>query len=262
MSKRGRSPALYEKIRSHMGTAAPAVEPMELPTPLSPPPASPASPGLHRPMPSALGGGMPSALGGGRIVRVPIGYAWLAGAGVAMIVILTYVMGYSRGEQAGRSSLDSAMAERLQADELLRGTTDPLNAPAGQGGEARPPTSAARGQPAGEPKASGASGGGGGGGGAGDPRQPGLNYFTLMHAKKAGAERFIDFCRERGLDAHAVPVNNGRSFQVIVLPGHAGSERSSEAVKRLEQQITRVSSQWRERTREVLRPYPAKYAGP
>lgn len=248
MSKRGRSPALYEKIRSHMGTAAPAVESIEHPTPLSPPPASPASLGLHR--------HIPSALGGGRIVRVPIGYAWLAGAGVVMIVILTYVMGYSRGEQAGRSSLDSAMAERLQADELLRGTTDPLNAPLGQGGDARPPTRADRDEAAGESKASAAAGG------AGDPRQPGLNYFTLMHAKKAGAERFIDFCRERGLDAHAVPVNNGRSFQVIVLPGHAGSERSSEAVKRLEQQITRVSSQWREQTREVLRPYPAKYAGP
>jgi hypothetical protein len=235
MSKRGHGPALYEKIRSHVGTAAPAAEPMEHPTPV-----------VHQ--------RLPSALRGDRIVRVPIGYAWLAAACVVVIVILIYVVGYSRGEQAGRRSLDSAMAERLQTDELLRDTTDPLNAPVGQGGDSLSPARGDREEAVPGSRASAAP--------VGDPRKPGLNYFVLMHAKKAGAERFVDFCRERGLDAYAVPVNNGRSFQVIVLPGHAASERSSEAVKRLEQQITRVSSQWREQTREVLRPYPAKYAGP
>lgn len=80
---------------------------------------------------------------------------------------------------------------------------------------------------------------------AGDPRQAGLSYFVLCSTLEANALRVVDFCRSKGLDAYVVPDQNGRLREVTVLPGFEAGERSSSAIKELEERIRKVGVSWK-----------------
>ncbi|MFM7259409.1 MAG: hypothetical protein ACKO3W_02280, partial [bacterium] len=75
---------------------------------------------------------------------------------------------------------------------------------------------------------------------AGDPRQIGLQYFVLCSTLEPNAIKVVEFCRSKGLDAYVVPDQNGRLREVTVLPGFASGERSSPAIKDLEERIRKV----------------------
>ena len=80
---------------------------------------------------------------------------------------------------------------------------------------------------------------------AGDPRQAGLSYFVLCSTLEANALKVVDFCRSKGLDAYVVPDQNGRLREVTVLPGFEAGERSSPAIKELEERIRKVGVSWK-----------------
>jgi hypothetical protein len=80
---------------------------------------------------------------------------------------------------------------------------------------------------------------------AGDPRQSGLSYFVLCSTLEANALKVVDFCRSKGLDAYVVPDQNGRLREVTVLPGFEAGERSSPAIKELEERIRKVGVSWK-----------------
>ena len=75
-----------------------------------------------------------------------------------------------------------------------------------------------------------------------DPRQAGLQYCVIASVLESNAERLVQFCRERGLDAWVVPDHNGRLREITVLPGIPKSESKGAAAKALEVRIRKVGA--------------------
>ena len=56
-----------------------------------------------------------------------------------------------------------------------------------------------------------------------NPIIPGYHYLVIMETNEDGAQRLVAFCREHGLDAHAVRRHNAPNFFVVLLPGYESS---------------------------------------
>lgn len=83
-------------------------------------------------------------------------------------------------------------------------------------------------------------------GNASDPREPGLNYYRLT-AMPAGAEevgRIIAFLSENGVDAAAIPIQNGRSVKMVALRGFA-RPLSDPAAQQFEQRLRSLGRKWK-----------------
>lgn len=78
-----------------------------------------------------------------------------------------------------------------------------------------------------------------------DPRQSGLNYFVVASVLEANADKIVQFCRDRGLDAWVVPDHNGRLREITVLPGVPKSELEGARAKALKARILKVGLQWK-----------------
>jgi hypothetical protein len=171
-----------------------------------------------------------------RAVRVPIGFVFIAAAGVIVLIILAYLLGAQRGRDAAEAEFD----DRLLAGGAA-GVSDPLVEGAPGGGApsefplsgtnelrapASPPDSADWG-----PLES-------------DPRSPGLYYFIIAETIPSGAHRLASFCRDHGLEAYVIESNNASRRRVIVLPGLPTNVRTHPDVRRLENEILRVGELW------------------
>jgi hypothetical protein len=178
-----------------------------------------------------------------------------------------YFIGHARGERVGRAA--SALAEREAEAKALAAAGEAVGdvgAQQGSTSQATTPENALRnGLPrgAGNTAATAATGQSAQGGAsqttlgsAGsedlgpmpegvDPRKSGLQYFILCSTLEANALKVVAFCRARGLDAFVVPDQNGRLREVTVLPGFGPSERSSPAIRELEERIRRVGVLWK-----------------
>ena len=78
-----------------------------------------------------------------------------------------------------------------------------------------------------------------------DPRQSGLNYFVVASVLEANADKMVQFCRDRGLDAWVVPDHNGRLREITILPGVPKSELDGARAKALKARILKVGLQWK-----------------
>jgi len=78
-----------------------------------------------------------------------------------------------------------------------------------------------------------------------DPRQSGLNYFVVASVLEANADKIVQFCRDRGLDAWVVPDHNGRLREITILPGVPKSELEGARAKALKARILKVGLQWK-----------------
>ena len=78
-----------------------------------------------------------------------------------------------------------------------------------------------------------------------DPRQAGLQYCVIASVLEANADKLVQFCRDRGLDAWVVPDHNGRLREITVLPGIPKSELKGELAKSLEARIRKVGALWK-----------------
>ena len=80
-----------------------------------------------------------------------------------------------------------------------------------------------------------------------DPRQSGLNYFVVASVLEANADKIVQFCRDRGLDAWVVPDHNGRLREITILPGVPKSELEGVRAKALKARIQIGRASCRER---------------
>lgn len=181
-----------------------------------------------------------------------------------VVVVLVYQLGVSRGSQQGDSAVSPKQASASEIELPLgeavgagrRDPTPEAREAGGSGGTAQGTgggTTAARGSQGASENQSAAAGSGDseGGGALGpmprgiDPRQAGLNYFVLASVLEANADKMVQFCRERGLDAWVVPDHNGRLREITVLPGLPKSELEGARAKALKARILKVGLQWK-----------------
>jgi hypothetical protein len=172
---------------------------------------------------------------------------------VALIVI-AFLLGVSRGERIGRLAAEAELAGGAPAGASAGGASvGGAQRLSGAQGQATPENqsasalaqsgaSGAPAEPAGGADFSGTAAIDRGLGPmpAGDPRRDGLQYFVLCSTLEPNALKVVEFCRSKGLDAYVVPDQNGRLREVTVLPGFATGERSSPAIKELEESIRKV----------------------
>jgi hypothetical protein len=178
---------------------------------------------------------------------------------VLAAIVTAYMFGVSVGVSRGRSAAEqSASTESGGSPSIASGPsattprpsdgsrtpTTPENSAAN--GPAVPPSGLASNAGTAENSAAASSANAAlGPAAAGDPRQAGLSYFVLCSTLEANALRVVDFCRSKGLDAYVVPDQNGRLREVTVLPGFEAGERSSSAIKELEERIRKVGVSWK-----------------
>jgi hypothetical protein len=220
MAKRN-SPALYELIRHHSGERVPQAH-------------------THEPEPGRSVPMLPSAswLQPGRVIQVPVGYLFVAIAGVLILVILFYTIAYHRGVQAERMAFEAEYGP-VTTTERAGPVLDPLtrqNAATGVTSEARRDSQLRAPAQADAARAWGPI--------ASDPRQRGMAYFILAETTESGATRLAEFCRERGLEAYVVSGHNVRLRRVIALPGIPPDRVTGEQARSLRQQIHDVGRDW------------------
>ena len=181
----------------------------------------------------------PGLASAGRSVRVPIGYLWLAGGVLLVIVVGSFSAGYLRGEQVGTTAWEEDWLAS-QGASLPHPVPPPEVAAPGPEALQPPPTAieaAAAIKGAAAPPAWGPI--------TSDPRVAGHNYFVLIHTRRDDAISLAQFCRDLGVEAYVVRAKNVSLFRVIALPGYAKGERSSEAVLALERRIEKVARNWK-----------------
>ena len=250
MATKPTQPALYEKMRTRLGSAEPisTVEPKVAPLPIDPPEVS------------------GSWLQAGRSVRLPVGYVIVGSAIAFVVVLVAYIAGHQRGQTTERGRLEQQLAgSAVLASDLE--TLDPLVEPASSDGRGVlsyvPPGST---QPnarsnAGvrtsvptswgpvEPKS--------------DPRTKGQTYFVLAETNQPGALKLAEYCRANGLETYVVLAKNSRR-QVIAFPGFQRSSRMNPEVKALEAQIHAIGAKWKKNERgdsDLSDAYPLTHNG-
>jgi hypothetical protein len=77
-----------------------------------------------------------------------------------------------------------------------------------------------------------------------------------METSRAGAERFVKFARERGLETYMVSSNN-RTFRVFALPGFA--DRQSPQALALREEVLRIGRIWQQQERASRNPLGDSY---
>ncbi len=244
MAKRRTNPALYELIQARQGNRAAAPTPDPEPTAVAP--TTSESIGWFSP---------------GRTIRLPVGYLFLAAAGLILLGVFAYMFGYQHGERATELQFGD-LADRTGAIPSAQIAQDPMATDSRAGGGS--PRSATYG-PAVRRSSTGSmvTNAGRWGPIQSDPREAGLNYFILIHTQRENAIKLANFCRNESLEAYVVKAKNMNQYQVIVLPGYRKGARELEQIRDLERRIKAVTRMWKLRInpRDDLSYYPDRYDG-
>ncbi len=96
-----------------------------------------------------------------------------------------------------------------------------------------------------------------------DPREPGKNYFILIHTQRDSAVRLAQFSRDHGVEAYVIRAKNLSLYKVVARPGYNRGERSADFVQALERRIVEVFRRWNLQVnpRDDLAHYPEKFEG-
>lgn len=199
-----------------------------------------------------------------RAVRVPMGYIFVAGALVVVLVVGGYLVGYRRADSALRDR------ERLLAQrELESAVQDPLleDAPvnpqllpnAGASPETTSGTNATNEprQPERQAPAREVAPGA-------DPRIPGLNYFIVAYTSPEEAQEAVDFLAANGVNAAVFETRDDRFRHVIALRGFTSEEMKAgehESFKARLQSLGRIWERDHGGSANWADTYPAKYSG-
>lgn len=177
----------------------------------------------------------------GRFVQLPVGYVLLAGAAVLVLVVLGYMLGYSRGKDAARLVLEEDLEGPSLVGQDQHRPRDPLaGRTTGTGSVATQ-----QGQSTGLSGSQAGSGARQWGPIDSDPRRAGLNYYRLAETRADGARRLAEFCREQGLETYVVSSNNPRLRRVIALPGFEPGQGTSPEARAVEALIHRIGREWK-----------------
>ena len=172
--------------------------------------------------------------------RLPRGTLLLLGVCTVVLVVLAYLVGHTAGVHAEQKKLQESGREHLAG--VRRGPVNkellpdyvPTTGDTGIDGvddgstPIRPPDTKAKGRP-------------------GDPRQSGKNYFRVMVVPagfRREGERARQFLADNGIDSTLLPINNGRSFKLVVLQGF-DPPLSAPQPQRLKETLQRLGRQWK-----------------
>lgn len=182
-------------------------------------------------------------------IRLPRGTWVMLGVGAFVLVLIVFFVGRKVGVNSMANRERNYDRSVAGVRELLEQPIKPeLIPPSVAGVDDRPPSNTGSGGTGSReidnvpppPRGSGASGN------ASDPRRPGLNYYRLT-AMPAGADevgRIIAYLAENGVDAAAIPIQNGRSVKLVALRGF---ERplSDPAAQQFEQRLRSLGRKWK-----------------
>lgn len=248
MSKRRETPALFELVRAS-GIKRPEMAGSE--NPLRPVPR--ANEPVAEPVVSAASSTTqvvnqePTTFG--RTIRLPMGYVFLAAAGMIVMLVIAYSVGFSRGgaeSRAKKADLASfgppvsttkspangnensvANQDSLRANNSGLGVNQPRN-------EAEIPRQPATSQPQQRPVAGAAR--------DEDTRESGLNYIIVEQFDPEEADAVAEFLLARGIDVMVLPTNNRNLRMVVVREGYRGwsSNQAGQAMLRKIRDLGRI----------------------
>lgn len=212
------------------------------------------------------------------LLRVPPGLLVAIGVAVVGLLVIAYLVGFTRG-QTNKTASESDEVLNAQAQQRgMAGTrsgtgTPPGLTPPGMGStNTKPPALGTPGTPgstagsgnatggvkpiagsgSGGATAGGANGGNQGagqqpGGGTISPlRKPGLNYMVLAQYPRDEAEKLAAFMQRSEVATIIVPSNNARLFQVVALRGFTRDELTSQSRRDFERELLRLGRKWQQ----------------
>lgn len=204
-----------------------------------------------------------------RTLRVPVGYLFVTGGVLILLLATAYGIGFNRGEHAGRQLRAQDQQDVLQRQSRMNAvsevaepggalapmsTVQPSSAPNAQRADSLPDLTPSRGSrsetPAPIPDES---------------RKIGLNYYVIDHPSQQKVDQLITFCLENGLQARRTSTLGGGA-KVYVLPGfEPGGSRNPEIIRLLDR-IREVGILWKRlaprQNSDFSTRYAEKYKGP
>jgi hypothetical protein len=193
----------------------------------------------------------------GQVVRMPVGYLLIAAAGVLILVVAVFYVGYETGGRAEKVEAERRLREygAPTNDPLVEGFVDPVGSAAdipGAGGaepgsdttrQAQPTETAGRDEPddaqsrqPAERRRTAAP--------ATPERVKGLNYWIVSYTTPEEGERLVDFFAEHGIPAKAYPASGG-NVQVWVLRGFSREELRTNAADEFKLRLRRLGRIWK-----------------
>lgn len=164
----------------------------------------------------------------GRSIRMSIGTIGVFAAVAIALIVISYTIGFNRGEAVAREDYGSRLFQEVDAP--VR-TDVPQKPVVQQQINTRPAVKKTESTPK--------------WGSIGtDPRVAGVHYFILSQTTKEGAERIASFCRGKGLETYAISGDNTRHHRVIALPGFQTGNEQGVADLRLK--IRSIGQAWAE----------------
>jgi len=163
----------------------------------------------------------------GRSVRMSIGTIGVFAAVATALIVISYTVGFNRGEAVARKDYGSRLFQEITASSVVEKQSKPavsqpkLPERAVQSNDTSPKWG-----PIGS-----------------DLRRAGVHYYILSQTTREGAMRIASFCREKGLETYAISSDN-RSYRVVALPGF--QNRNDQGVSELRMKIRSIGQAWAE----------------
>lgn len=182
-----------------------------------------------------------------RIIRLPIGYIYVAAAVVVIVIVAAYFVGVSRGRQQAMQSAQDQGNQLPINDPTLNGDGGSMpelggGSPVENRNTAPNPANGGASQPAVNP-------------GPTTPRKPtldrdtrqvGLNYIIIERFEPDEAFAVKEFLKRNGIDVLVLKDNNPALLQVVTAEGFRGWS-SNAAAQALDKKLEQLGQQWRSR---------------
>jgi len=210
-----------------------------------------------------------------RTLRVPVGFLFVVGGVLILLLATVYGIGFNRGEHAGRQLRAQDQQDVLQRQSRMNAVsevvepggalapvssfepppdqrastvdsvTDPVPVPASTPGRVTASETPVR--------------------NLDDSRKIGLNYYVIDHPSQQKVDQLITFCLDNGLQARRTTTLGGGA-KVYVLPGfEPGGSRDPEILRLLDR-IREVGILWKRlaprQNSDFSTRYAEKYKGP
>ena len=164
----------------------------------------------------------------GRSVRMSIGTIGVFAAVAIALIVISYTVGFNRGEAVARKDYGSRLFQEITASPVVEKQIKPAVS------QPKLPERAVQSNDTSPKWGSIGS----------DLRRAGVHYYILSQTTKEGAMRIASFCREKGLETYAISSDNTRLYRVFALPGF--QNRNDQGVSDLRMKIRSIGQAWAE----------------
>lgn len=212
-----------------------------------------------------------------RTLRVPVGFLFVTGGVLILLLATAYGIGFNRGEHAGRQLRAQDQQDVLQRQSRMNAVSEVAE----PGGALAPVSSFQTSsdqnastvdsvtdptpKPMPTPTPARATGSETSAPSLEESREIGLNYYVIDHPSQQKVDQLITFCLENGLQARRTTTRGGGA-KVYVLPGfEPGGSRDPEIIRLLDR-IREVGILWKRlaprQNSDFSTRYAEKYKGP